>query len=136
MDIGAPTVPSRDRGGVAASSDDPVPPMAAFFPKKLVARHEHSSVAPAEAAGAVAERPVVEGAESAMIVADWLPELADAKARSLTWPLIDVHGERIEPGSWRSAMGWRARRAPPTAPANRPVGQQWWPALARGEWDP
>ena len=32
-----PSAQIQDRGGVAASPEDPAPPMAAFFPKKLVA---------------------------------------------------------------------------------------------------
>ncbi len=54
-------------------------------------------VAPAEAAGLAPGGPSLSRAEWAMMVADWFPELVDAKARSLTWPLIDVHRERIAP---------------------------------------
>ena len=52
-------------------------------------------VAPAEAAGLVPGGPPLSRAEWATLVADWFPELVDAKARSLTWPLIDAHRERI-----------------------------------------
>ena len=54
-------------------------------------------VAPAEAAGLVVGGPPLSRAEWARLTADWFPELVDAKARSLTWPLIDVHRERIGP---------------------------------------
>lgn len=54
-------------------------------------------VAPAEAAGMVPapEGPALSRAEWAELVRGWFPELVDAKARSLTWPAIDVHRERI-----------------------------------------
>ena len=43
----------------------------------------------------------VDRAEWAELVAGWFPELVDAKARSLTWPVIDAHRERIERRCWR-----------------------------------
>jgi transposase len=52
-------------------------------------------VAPAEAAGLVPGGPVLTRAQWVELVAGWFPELAGAKARSLTWPLIDAHRERI-----------------------------------------
>ena len=52
-------------------------------------------VAPAEAAGLAPGGPPLSRAEWAELVAGWFPELVDAKARSLTWPLIDAHRERI-----------------------------------------
>ena len=54
-------------------------------------------VAPAVAAGLVVGGPPLSRAEWATLAADWFPELVDAKARSLTWPLIDAHRERIGP---------------------------------------
>jgi transposase len=54
-------------------------------------------VAPAEAAGLSPGGPPLSRAEWASLAAGWFPELADAKARSLTWPAIDAHRERIEP---------------------------------------
>jgi transposase len=54
-------------------------------------------IVPAEAAGLVPGGPPLSRAEWATLVADWFPELVDAKARSLTWPLIDAHRERIGP---------------------------------------
>ena len=52
-------------------------------------------VAPAEAAGLAPGGPSLSRAEWAELVAGWFPELVDAKARSLTWPSIDAHRERI-----------------------------------------
>ena len=54
-------------------------------------------VAPAEVAGLAPGGPPLSRAEWATLVADWFPELVDAKARSLTWPVIDAHRERIGP---------------------------------------
>lgn len=51
--------------------------------------------APAEAAGIVPDGPPLSRAEWMELVVGWFPELVDAKARSLTWPLVDVHRERI-----------------------------------------
>lgn len=51
--------------------------------------------APAEAAGLEPGGPPLSRAEWMELVAGWFPELVDAKTRSLTWPLIDVHRERI-----------------------------------------
>ena len=48
-------------------------------------------------AGLAPGGPPLSRAEWATMVAGWFPELVDAKARSLTWPLIDAHRERIEP---------------------------------------
>ncbi len=55
--------------------------------RKYVARAEGAGLAPG---GAVLGR-----AEWAELVAGWFPELVDARARSLTFPVIDVHRERI-----------------------------------------
>ena len=52
-------------------------------------------VAPAEAAGLAPGGPPLSRAEWAELVAGWFPELVDAKARSLTWPPIDAHRDRI-----------------------------------------
>lgn len=54
-------------------------------------------VAPAEAAGLSPGGPPLSRVEWASLAAGWFPELVDAKARSLTWPLIDAHRHRIEP---------------------------------------
>lgn len=51
-------------------------------------------VAPAEAAG-LADGPPLSRAEWAELVRGWFPELVDARARSLTYPVIDAHRERI-----------------------------------------
>jgi len=53
-------------------------------------------VAKAEEAGLVPGGPALGRAEWAELVRGWFPELVDAKARSLTFPLIDAHRERIE----------------------------------------
>jgi len=53
-------------------------------------------VAPAEAAGLVPGGPRLSRAEWAGLVAGWFPQLVDAKARSLTFPVINEHRERIE----------------------------------------
>jgi hypothetical protein len=53
-------------------------------------------VAPAEAAGLVPGGPPLSRGEWAELVAGWFPELVDAKARSLTWPVIDAHRETIK----------------------------------------
>lgn len=55
--------------------------------RKYVAKAEQAGFAPG---GAVLER-----AEWAELVRRWFPELVDAKARSLTYPVIDAHRERI-----------------------------------------
>ena len=52
-------------------------------------------VAPAEAAGLAPGGPPLSRAEWSELVAGWFPELVEAKARSLTWPVIDAHRERI-----------------------------------------
>lgn len=52
-------------------------------------------VAPAEAAGLVPGGEPLSRAEWAALVAGWFPELSDAQARSLTFPAIDAHRERI-----------------------------------------
>jgi transposase len=54
-------------------------------------------VAAAEAAGLSPGGPPLRRTEWAALATDWFPELVDAKARSLTWPVIDAHRERIEP---------------------------------------
>ena len=54
-------------------------------------------VAPAEAAGLRPGAPMLSRAEWATLVAGWFPELVDAKARSLTFGVIDAHRERIGP---------------------------------------
>lgn len=53
-------------------------------------------VAPAEAAGLVPGGPPLSRAEWVGLVAGWFPGLVDAKARSLTFPEINVHRDRIE----------------------------------------
>lgn len=53
-------------------------------------------VAPAEAAGIVPGGPRLSRAAWAELVAGWFPTLVDAKARSLTYPVINEHRERIE----------------------------------------
>ena len=57
-------------------------------------------VAPAEAAGLAPGGPPLSRAEWATLVADWFPELVDAKARSLTWP-----ADRRAPGADRPDVG-------------------------------
>lgn len=52
-------------------------------------------VAPAEAAGLVPGGAVLSRAEWTQLVAGWFPELVDARARSLTFGVIDEHRERI-----------------------------------------
>lgn len=52
-------------------------------------------VAPAEAAGLSPGGEPLSRAEWAALVAGWFPELTDASARSLTFPAIDAHRERI-----------------------------------------
>ncbi len=52
-------------------------------------------VAKAEAAGLAPGGPALGRAEWAELVRGWFPELVDAQARSLTYPLIDAHRERI-----------------------------------------
>lgn len=52
-------------------------------------------VRPAEAAGLSPGGPALSRDEWAVLVADWWPELVDAKARSLTFGVIDPHRERI-----------------------------------------
>lgn len=52
-------------------------------------------VAPAEAAGLSPGGEALSRAEWAALVAGWFPELSDAQARSLTFPAIDAHRERI-----------------------------------------
>lgn len=53
-------------------------------------------VAPAEAAGLVPGGPPLSRAEWVELVRGWFPELLDAKARSLTYPEINAHRDRIE----------------------------------------
>jgi transposase len=53
-------------------------------------------VAPAEAAGMAPGGPPLDRSAWAALVAGWFPELVDARARSLTFPAIDAHRERIE----------------------------------------
>jgi transposase len=48
-------------------------------------------IAPAEAAGLVPGGPALRRAEWAELVRGWFPVLVDAKARSLTFPVIDAH---------------------------------------------
>src|SRR3954464_12115866 len=52
-------------------------------------------VAPAEAAGLTPGGPPLSRAEWSELVTGWFPELVEAKARSLTWPSIDAHRDRI-----------------------------------------
>jgi len=70
-------------------------------------------VAPAEAAGLAPGGPRLSRREWAELVAGWFPELVDAKARSLTWPQIDVHRAMIaalvEAGVTVSTMHQRLR---------------------------
>jgi len=53
-------------------------------------------VAKAEEAGLEPGGPVLSEAEWATLVRGWFPELIDARARSATHPVIDVHRERIK----------------------------------------
>lgn len=53
-------------------------------------------VAPAEAAGLVPGGPPLGRAEWATLVQGWFPELLDARARSLTYPLLDPYRPRIK----------------------------------------
>ena len=53
-------------------------------------------VAPAEAAGLAPGGPLLSRAEWVELVRGWFPELIDAKARSLTYPEINVHRDRFE----------------------------------------
>ncbi len=53
-------------------------------------------VAKAEEAGLVPGGPPLGRAEWAELVRGWFPELVDARARSLTFPVIDAHRERIK----------------------------------------
>jgi hypothetical protein len=54
-------------------------------------------VAPAEAAGlAPGGPPLSRGEWVELVVRGWFPELLDAKARSLTYPEINAHRDRIE----------------------------------------
>jgi hypothetical protein len=54
-------------------------------------------VAPAEAAGiAPGDGLVLDRAGWAARVAEWFPELSDARARSSTWPVLEVHRELIQ----------------------------------------
>ncbi len=53
-------------------------------------------VAPAETAGLVPGGPSLSRAEWVELVRGWFPELLDAKARSLTYPEINAHRDRIE----------------------------------------
>ena len=53
-------------------------------------------VAPAEAAGLVPGGPPLSRAEWVELVRGWFPELLDAQARSLTYPEINAHRDRIE----------------------------------------
>lgn len=52
-------------------------------------------LAPAEAAGLAPGGPPLSRSEWAELVAGWFPELADAKARSLTFPVINAHRDQI-----------------------------------------
>ncbi len=53
-------------------------------------------VKPAEEAGMTPGGAPLSRSEWAALVAGWFPELVDAKARSLTFAVIDAHRERIE----------------------------------------
>jgi len=53
-------------------------------------------VAPAVAAGLSPGGPALSRAEWAELVRGWFPGLIDARVRSLTYPVIDAHRERIE----------------------------------------
>jgi hypothetical protein len=52
-------------------------------------------VAPAEAAGLVPGGPPLSRAEWAELVRGWFPELVDARARSLTFSLIEPFRDQI-----------------------------------------
>jgi transposase len=52
-------------------------------------------IAPAEAAGMAPGGPPLGRAEWAELVRGWFPELVDARARSVTFPLIDAHRAAI-----------------------------------------
>ena len=54
-------------------------------------------IVPAEAAGLAPGGPPLSRAEWATLAAGWFPELVDAKARSLTFGVINAHRERIGP---------------------------------------
>jgi hypothetical protein len=57
----------------------------------------HKYVAPAEAAGiAPGDGLVLDRAGWAARVAEWFPELSDARARSVTWPVLEARRELIE----------------------------------------
>ncbi|MDQ6613799.1 MAG: IS21 family transposase, partial [Actinomycetota bacterium] len=53
-------------------------------------------VAKAEAAGIAPGGPTLGRSEWAELVRGWFPELVDARARSLTFPAIEVHREAIK----------------------------------------
>ena len=53
-------------------------------------------VAPAEAAGLVPGGPPLGRAEWSALVRGWFPELVDARARSLTYPVLEGYRARIE----------------------------------------
>jgi transposase len=53
-------------------------------------------VLPAEDAGLVPGGPPLSRAEWAELVRGWFPELVDARVRSLTFPTIDAHRQRIK----------------------------------------
>ena len=53
-------------------------------------------VAPAEGAGLVPGGPPLSRSEWAELVRGWFPELVDARARSLTFPVIEMHRKLIE----------------------------------------
>jgi hypothetical protein len=52
-------------------------------------------IAPAEAAGMAPGGPPLGRAEWAELVRGWFPELVDARARSVTFPVIDAHRAAI-----------------------------------------
>ncbi|MHB1930328.1 MAG: hypothetical protein ACYDEN_09265 [Acidimicrobiales bacterium] len=70
-------------------------------------------IAPAEAAGMAPGGPSLGRAEWAELVRGWFPELVDAHARSLTFPVIDAHraviGEMLKTNTvaWRSSADAR-----------------------------
>src|SRR3954463_10343828 len=66
-----------------------------------VLQHWHAGRSKADVAASVGVdrgtvRKYVAPAEAVELVRGWFPELIDAKARSLTYPEINVHRDRIE----------------------------------------
>ena len=104
-------------------------------------------VAPAEAAGiASGDGLVLDRAGWAARVAEWFPALSDARARSLTWPVLEVLRELIESmlaTTWprvrpSRAAAWVASQTPITTSTASAAGShrrrrlpaRWWPSTA------